>query len=147
MAGMNRSLIQLSAASIKKDIVIDQVLPIEFNVPIDTRTVAKLKTDLALDLRGKFVVPKESQMLNGDFELVLPKDMEIPVAVSLEIPVQQEIRILLTVPINVPLGGEVVPDYFLYELSGQYDVLDNILNRLPQSRSELFQQVFPEAEE
>lgn len=137
VGGLNSSFVQMSDATIDQTIVVDQMMPIELNVALDTTTDVTIIEDVPLSqIPASFVLPDGGGTINGEVYLSLPKGVTLPVALALEVPVNQDIRVHLPVHVQIPLRETELGAPFS-TLENLFAPLDNVLQGLPGSNDEL----------
>jgi hypothetical protein len=104
VGSLNESFVEMNQASIKRTISVQDSIPIEFVVPLDTTSTVVLSDDVRLeDHPISMVLPGGGGNINGNVTLVLPKGLELPVAMALDVPVKEDIPLDLEVSVDIPL--------------------------------------------
>ena len=143
VGGLNNSFVDMSAANITRTIDVNDTIPINFVLPLDTETNVVLVDDVQLSgVPTTFNLPGGGGTINGAVTLTLPQGLVLPVALSLDVPVDQEIDVELAVDVDIPLSETELGSPF-NELQSLFGPLDNLVQDLPDTNEELFQRVAP----
>lgn len=141
VGGLNDSFVQMSSATISRTIVVDDVMPIAFTLPLNTTTDVTIIEDVPLQgIPARFILPDGGGVINGQVSLSLPKGVTLPVQLSLDVPVDQEIPVHLAVAVQIPLDETELGAPFL-TLQGLFEPLDKLLQRLPGNNNELIRRI------
>ena len=74
VGGLNESFVQMSGATIDQTIVVDQMMPLELDVPLETETIVTITENVPLSgIPARFVLPDGGGTINGQVFLSLPK--------------------------------------------------------------------------
>lgn len=141
VGGLNRSFVDMNAASIERTIQVDDNLDIAFSLPLETTTNVVVMQDVALEgVPAQFVFPGGGGAINGRVYLSLPEGLMLPVQLDLDVPVNQTIPVELAVDVDIPLNETDLGDPF-NRLQSLFGPLDSLLRGLPASNDELFQRI------
>jgi hypothetical protein len=141
VGGLNRSFVDMNAASIERTIQVDDNLDIAFNLPLETTTNVVVVQDVALDgVPAQFVFPGGGGAINGRVYLSLPEGLSLPVQLDLDVPVNQTIPVELAVAVDIPLSETELGAPF-NRLQSLFGPLDSLLRGLPTSNVELFERI------
>lgn len=141
VSGLNESFVDMSEANISRTIEVNDTIPINFTLPLDTETSVVLIDDVLLGgVPTTFNLPGGGGTINGAVNLVLPKGLELPVKLNLNVPVDQEIDVALSVDVDIPLSETELGMPF-NRLQSLFGPLDNLVKGLPGSPQELFERV------
>jgi hypothetical protein len=82
------------------DLELDQQLPISFDLAIEQDTNVVLREAVPLyGLPAQFNLPGGGGLINGVVSLSLPKDLQLPVRLSMTVPVSQTVPVQMLVPV------------------------------------------------
>ncbi|MFO7678420.1 MAG: hypothetical protein R6X34_00050 [Chloroflexota bacterium] len=138
---MNDSFVQMGEAEINRQIVVDDVIPIAFTLPLDTDTRVVVTEGVPLNnVPAQFILPGGGGYINGLVSLTLPAGLELPVHLALDVPVEQTVPVQLTVDVNIPLDETElgVPFKNLQEIFGP---LTAMLTSLPKDNEDLINRI------
>jgi hypothetical protein len=141
VSGLNDSFVQMGEAEINRQIVVDDVIPIAFTLPLDTDTRVVVTEGVPLNnVPAQFVLPGGGGYINGLVSLTLPAGLELPVHLALDVPVEQTVPVQLTVDVNIPLDETElgVPFKNLQEIFGP---LTAMLTSLPKDNEDLINRI------
>ena len=141
VGGLNSSFVDMSSANITRTIDVNDTIPINFVLPLDTETNVVLVDNVALSgVPTTFNLPGGGGTINGAVNLTLPKGLVLPVALNLDVPVDQEIDVALAVDVDIPLSETELGVPF-NQLQSLFGPLDDLVQDLPDTNQELFQRV------
>ena len=141
VGGLNDSFVDMSTATISRTIEVEDTIPINFVLPLETTTHVVIVQNVPLQgVPAQFILPGGGGMINGQVYLDLPAGLQLPVQLSLEVPVDQQIPVELSVDVQIPLSETELGGPF-QRLRGLFEPLDHMLDRLPASNEELMDRV------
>jgi len=137
IGGLHNSFILMDQATIKADvpvddmIIVDDVVPVNFDLPLQTATIVELAEDAPID--GATIY------LNGQpvpLSLVLRKGTKLNMNLNLMVPVRQQLPIHLNVPVKIMVGVNIpLKDTELHQpfadLAGIVGPYDDLLQQTP----------------
>ncbi|MCS7286629.1 MAG: hypothetical protein RMK30_07465 [Anaerolineae bacterium] len=100
---VQRDLDDLLSAPINLTVSISETIPVEFTLPVHTRTTVTTLGPVPVSTSANFVLPGGGGSIRGSVSLVLPPGMRLPVELYIEVPVSQTISIQMEVPVSVEL--------------------------------------------
>jgi hypothetical protein len=119
VGGLHASFVEMNQASIRRIVSVQDMIPIEFTVPLDTTSTVILSKDVVLgDHPITMVLPGGGGYINGNVTMVLPAGLELPVALTLDVPVKEDIPLNIEVSVEIPLRET--------ELSGPFARLEGL---------------------
>ncbi|KAA3660549.1 MAG: hypothetical protein DWQ04_19095 [Chloroflexi bacterium] len=143
VGGLNNSFVDMGDANISRTIEVNDTIPINFTLPLETETAVVLVDNVSLaGVPTTFNLPGGGGTINGAVNLVLPKGLVLPVELSLDVPVDQQIDIALNVDVDIPLDETELGSPF-NQLQSLFGPLDQLIKDLPDTNEELFQRVNP----
>ncbi len=96
VGGLSDSFVDMSNATISRQIEVNDTMPIQFTLPLATDTGVVLTEDVDIpSVKIQFVLPNGGGQINGTANITLPEGTNLPVHLDLDVPVDQEIRIRL----------------------------------------------------
>lgn len=140
VGGLTNSFVDMSEAKIVRTISVEDEIPIEFTLPLDTRTDVVLAEAVPLNVPAQFNLPGDGGRINGQVAIQLPKGLILPVQLSLEVPVQERIPVELAVQVEIPLDETELGQPF-NTLRGLFEPLNNLLIKLPNTNEDLIDRV------
>jgi hypothetical protein len=93
----------LGAASIKDTIVINQQVPVRFDLPLSQDTVVTTQGPVPINTQATFSLGQFGS-INGTVSLQLPPGTQLPVHLELVVPVSNTIPVVFDQPIDIPLA-------------------------------------------
>ena len=141
VGGLTDSFVQMGEASIVQTIVVEDEIPVVFQLPLDEQTNVQITSGVPLNVPATFVLPGGGGVINGNVSLVLPAGTELPVHLELTVPVSQSVPVNLAVDVDIPLDETELGTPFL-SLQNLFIPLDRLLDSLPDSNQELFERIF-----
>ncbi|MCA9925678.1 MAG: hypothetical protein KC421_25075 [Anaerolineales bacterium] len=141
VSGLNQSFVDMSKANISRTIEVNDTIPINFVLPLNTETSVVLTDDVPLaGVPTTFNLPGGGGTINGTVNLVLPQGLELPVQLNLDVPVDQEIDVSLAVAVDIPLSETELGTPF-NQLRSLFGPLDDLVKGLPDSNQDLIERV------
>lgn len=129
--GLHSNFVGLNEARIITDITVDDEIPINFTLPLNQETDVVLSQDVLIDnVPAFFAIDGGGGTISGTVDITLPKDTVLPVRLSLEVPVDQQIPILLNVPVDIALEDTQLSEPFT-NLRDLVDPYVRLLDNLP----------------
>ncbi len=109
---IQQSLHDLENATINLTVPISETMPINFNLPVHTRTIATTTRPVPLRTGASFVLPGGGGTIRGTVNLVLPAGLQLPVELHILVPVSQTVPVQMEVPVSIALKdtelGEII---------------------------------------
>lgn len=140
VGGLTDSFVEMGEASIVQTIIVDDEIPISFNLPLDQQTTVVLAEDVPLAVQAEVILNGGAGTIFGTVNLSLPKGTALPVQLTLNVPVDQTIPINLPVDVNIPLAETELGTPF-DRLQALFKPLDELLGGLPDSNAELGERI------
>ncbi len=138
VGGLNDSFVDMSNATISRQIEVNDTMPIQFTLPLATDTGVILTEDVTIPgVRIQFNLPDGGGQINGFADIVLPEGTDLPVHLDLDVPVDQEIDVALAVDVDIPLSETELGKPF-NALQALFGPLDDLVDGLPDSAQEFF---------
>ena len=103
VTGVNTLLVDFEDAVITRTIYISQTIPVQFDLPLNQTTNARLAYDVPLNRGATFTLPAGGGPINGSVYMVLPAGQNLPVHLSMIVPVNQQLPVQMAVPVAIPL--------------------------------------------
>jgi hypothetical protein len=114
-------VVQLQKAHIITTIPLDQQLPINLIVPIDTTTTVTTAEPVPINVPADIDMGPFGQ-LHPNVSLALPPETSLTIRLKLDVPLNTQIPVKLDVPVDIALANT--------ELGPQFERLGAVLNRL-----------------
>jgi len=141
VGGLNQSFVEMNSASITRTIVVSDIIPIDFNLPLRTHTAVTLTENVVLgDYPITMVLPGGGGQINGNVTLVLPAGLPLPVALNLNVPVRNQIPVKLNVAVNIPLNETELGAPFT-RLQNLFGPLVEQLDKVPADNEALLESI------
>lgn len=141
VGGLNQSFVDMSSATISRTIQVEDKMPINFTLPLNTETSVTLTDDVPLqNVPTTFNLPGGGGTINGSVSLTLPRGVSLPVQLDLDVPVDQEIDVALAVDVDIPLQETELGTPFT-RLEALFGPLDNLVRGLPDSSEDFFRRM------
>ncbi|MCB8943626.1 MAG: hypothetical protein H6658_07715 [Ardenticatenaceae bacterium] len=140
VGGLTSSFVDMSKAKIVRTITVEDEIPIEFTLPLETKTDVVLAESVPLNVPAQFNLPGNGGRINGQVAIELPQGLILPVELKLEVPVQEQIPVALNVDVEIPLDETELGQPF-NTLRGLFEPLNNLLLKLPATNDELIDRV------
>jgi hypothetical protein len=104
LGGLYYNFLLMDQAEIATDVVVEDRIPISFDLPVKTNTTVIL-TEATL-IRGATVTLNTGglNIVNAPTDIVLPANTRLPIALDIVVPVNASIPITLNVPVSIPLN-------------------------------------------
>lgn len=140
VAGLNDSFEEMENAHIRQRIAINDQIPVVFDLPVRTDTVATILEPVPMNIPTQFVLPGGGGYINGNVSFSLPAGTELPVQLDVVVPVSQSVPIVMEVPVDIPLSETELSQPF-GDLRRLFAPLDSLLSNLPSSNAEAYQRL------
>ena len=93
----------MDAAHIKTDIVVEDTIPVQFDLPLNQATTVQLSQDVTI--YGAYVVINTATInFNAPATVTLPAGTNRPIVLDLVVPVDTTIPVKLNVPVDIALS-------------------------------------------
>lgn len=138
LGGLYYNFILMDDADIVTTVVVDDTIPVQFDLEVKTNTTVVLTEDVLLE--GATVKSLRSgglTILNAPAEIILPAGTRLPIFLDIVVPVDTTIPVVLNVPVTIPLDETDLHEPFsgLQEVVAPYY---DLLNALPNSWEEVW---------
>ena len=140
VGGLSDSCFDMSGATIARTIEVEDTIPINFVLALNTETDVVVVDSIPLSIPAQFTLPGGGGQINGNVSLALPEGLTLPVQLNLDVPVDQEIDVALAVDVQIPLQETELGGPF-NTLRGLFEPLDRLIKGLPSSNDELMGRV------
>lgn len=130
--GLHANFVGLDEAVIETQVEVNDQIPVQFDLPLDQTTNVILTEDVPLAASATFTLPGGGGVINGRVDIVLPRDLVLPVKLSMIVPVDTQIPVVLPVDVSIPLRDTQLHEPFdnLRALLEPYvRVIDNLPSR------------------
>lgn len=134
--GLHRNFVGLDEAVIERTILVEDQIPVQFDLPLSQGTNVVLTQDVPIAASATFTLPGGGGVINGRVDIVLPSGLVLPVQLDMIVPVDTQIPINLPVEVAIPLKETQLHAPF----SNLRDLLEpyvRILDNLPGSWREV----------
>jgi hypothetical protein len=140
VSGLNDSFEEMENAHIKQRIAISDEIPVVFDLPVQTATVATILQPVPMNIPTQFVLPGGGGFINGNVSFALPAGTQLPVQLDVVVPVSQSVPIVMEVPVDIPLSETELSQPF-GDLRQLFAPLDSLLSNLPSSNAEAYERL------
>lgn len=140
VGGLSESFQQMGAARIERTITVEDSVPVQFDVPLDTTTVVTLDRPVPITVPASFIFPAGGGTINGTVALELPAGTQLPIDLILTVPVSNTIPVNLNVAVDIPLDETDLGQPF-GTLQQIFLPLNTMLQQLPANNDELINRV------
>lgn len=140
VGGLHQSFVDMGEAHIVRTIAVEDTIPVVFDLPVETTTIAKLTEPVPMSIPTTFVLPGGGGFINGNVSLELPVGTDLPVHFSTMVPVSQTVPVNLNVTVDIPLKETELGGPF-EELQVLFTPLDAFLTNLPSTNSEVYDRI------
>ncbi len=132
LQGLHENFVKMDAAHIKTDILVQDTIPVQFDLDLNQQTVVTLSE--AVTIYGASVYIDTALIdLNAPATVVLPAGTKLPIELNLTVPVDTIIPVTLNVPVDIPLADTELHDPF----AGLQDVVTPLYCLIdPQAKKE-----------
>jgi hypothetical protein len=146
VSGLNDSFEDMGNAHIKQQITINEQIPVVFDLPVQTDTVATILEPVPMTIPTQFVLPGGGGYINGSVSISLPAGTELPVQLDVVVPVSQSVPIVMEVPVDIALSETELGQPF-GDLQRLFAPLHSLLSNLPSSNAEAYQRLLGDADD
>ncbi len=137
VGGLNTSFVEMSNATIEREIIVDDTIPISFTLPLQQATTVIVTEPVPLqNIPARFDLHGGGGSINGVVSLSLPAGLALPVLLDLDVPVDQTVPVILAVDVEIPLRETDLGVPFT-RLEGIFSPLDALLRGLPRDNEDL----------
>lgn len=114
----------MNEAVIEQTIIVDDTIPVQFELPVQTSTRVTLTEPTRID-GAQVNISASVLSINAPANIVLPAGTSLPIDLDITVPVSETVPVHLEVPVNIPLSetGLSVPFEGLIEVIEPYDVM------------------------
>ena len=140
VGGLHQSFVDMGEAHIVRTIAVEDTIPVVFDLPVETTTIAKLTEPVPMSIPTTFVLPGGGGFINGNVSFELPAGTDLPVHFSTMVPVSQTVPVNLNVTVDIPLNETELGGPF-GELQALFTPLDAFLTNLPSTNSEMYDRI------
>lgn len=128
--GLYTDFAGLNASEIKTNVVVDDTIPIDFDLTLDETTTVTLAEPATINnVPAQFEISGGGGSITGTVDITLPQGTPLTIDLSLLVPVEETIPVVLNVPVDIALRDTElsVPFTNLRELLRPYvKLLDNL---------------------
>lgn len=135
VSGLNQSFVEIGAAHIVRTVEVEDTIPVEFDLTVDTETVALLTEPVPMTIPTTFVLPGGGGFINGSVTIELPAGTGLPVKFNTTVPVRESVPVKLAVSVDIPLEETELAEPFA-DLQALFAPLDEFLTKLPSTNDE-----------
>ncbi len=131
LGGLYYNFILMDQATIESDIIVDDRIPVQFDLPVKTNTVVTLTENTPIRAATVSLSTGGLNIINAPTDIILPAGTRLPIALDIVVPVDTTIPVRLVVPISIPLAETELHEPFvgLQEVvSPYYDLLAPLPN-------------------
>ncbi len=100
---LERSLSTLEGARIKTQVVVDQDIPLSFELGINQETVVTLARPVRIE-GANLNIQSVGFSLNAPAVVELPAGTQLPLTMEISVPVDVQVPLSLSVPVEIPLA-------------------------------------------
>ncbi|MBN1888969.1 MAG: hypothetical protein JW850_13325 [Thermoflexales bacterium] len=129
LSNLDGAFANLGEAHIQDTIAINQQVPVQFTLPLETDTVVVLTQPVPLRVPATFSLGQFGQ-IQGTVNLQLPAGLTLPIRLDLDVPVDQQITVAFDQPIDIHLGNKGLGPV-VGELRGVVQPYIKLLQSLP----------------
>lgn len=140
VSGLHQSFVDMSEAHITRTIVVQDSIPVVFDIPVQAKAVATLTEPVPMSLPTTFVLPGGGGFINGNVSLALPAGTGLPVEFSMIVPVSETVPIEISVAVDIPLQETELSEPFM-ALQTLVAPFDKFLSGLPADNREFFERL------
>lgn len=137
VGGLHQSFVDMGQARIVRTIVVEDTIPVVFDLPLQTTTNARLTEPVPMNIPTTFVLPGGGGFINGNVSFELPAGTDLPVQFDITVPVSQTIPVNLAVTVDIPLDETELGEPF-NNLQAIFDPLNDFLTNMPSTNGELY---------
>ncbi|MCD4685080.1 MAG: hypothetical protein K8S97_03985, partial [Anaerolineae bacterium] len=95
--GLHGNFVGMDEAVIERTIEVEDVIPVQFDLPLNQSTNVVLTADVPIAASASFTLPGGGGVINGRVDIVLPEGLVLPVQLDMIVPVDT------TIPVNLPV--------------------------------------------
>jgi hypothetical protein len=134
--GLAQNFALMDQAVIRTTVVVNDEIPIKFDLPVSKKTTVILTKDTQIDGARVDLATGGLSITNAPTDILLPAGTPLDIKLNMEIPVEVRVPVTLNVPVNIPLNQTDLHQPFvgLQEVINPYE---DLLNRLPNSWEEV----------
>lgn len=137
VGGLHQSFVDMGQARIVRTIVVEDTIPVVFDLPLQTTTNARLTEPVPMNIPTTFVLPGGGGFINGNVSFELPAGTDLPVQFDITVPVSQTVPVNLAVTVDIPLDETELGEPF-NNLQAIFDPLNDFLANMPSTNGELY---------
>jgi hypothetical protein len=113
LGGLYANFVKMDTASIKTTIIVEDGIPVSFDLPIAQNTNVVLSQDTPIS--GALVnINTGGVSINAPANIVLPAGTILPIRLEMTVPVQTTTPITLNVPVDIPLSQTELHEPFTW---------------------------------
>ncbi len=129
LTNLDTAFAHLGDAHIQDTISINQQVPVNFTLPLQTDTTVVTVGDVPLNVPATFSLGQFGQ-INGMVSLKLPAGTVLPIRLDLQVPVNEQITVAFDQPIDIHLGKRGL-EPVVGELRGVVSPYIKLMDQLP----------------
>ncbi|PJF42043.1 MAG: hypothetical protein CUN55_10595 [Phototrophicales bacterium] len=135
--GLHRNFVGLNEAEIETTVVVDDEIPIDFDLTVQDRTVVTLAEPATINnVPAQFEITGGGGSISGTVDITLPAGTPLTIDLTLLVPVEQQIPVVLNVPVDIALKDTQLSVPFT-NLRNLFEPYVKILDNLPSSWDEV----------
>ncbi len=113
LGGLYNNFLLMDQANITTTILVQDEIPINFDLPIEQNTVVVLTEDTRINGARVSLSTGGLNIVSAPTNIILPAGAELPVRLKLTVPVQTTVPVTLNVPVNIPLNQTELHEPFV----------------------------------
>ncbi len=125
ISGLHENFIKMDQARITTTIQVDDIIPVTFDLPVQTETTVVLTKDTRIKNAIVNLSTGGLSITRAPANIVLPAGTKLPISLNIVVPVNTTVPISLKVPVDIPLNKTELHDPFtgLQKVVSPYDRL------------------------
>lgn len=132
LGGLYYNFILMDQATIESDIRVDDTIPVQFDLRVNTHTVVTLTENTPIQGATVSLSTGGLNIVQAPTNIILPAGTRLPIALDIVVPVDTTIPVQLVVPISIPLAETELHEPFV-GLQRVVAPFYDLLARLPSS--------------
>lgn len=104
LGGLYNNFVLMDQANIQTTILVQDEIPIQFDLPIEQNTVVVLTEDTRINGARVSLSTGGLNIVSAPTNIILPAGAELPVRLKMTVPVQTVVPVTLNVPVDIPLN-------------------------------------------
>jgi len=111
--GLYENFEKMERANIETNVVVETSIPVKFDLQLNQQTNVVLSQDVTITNALVTVNTGGLNISRANTTIVLPQGTTLPVILNLTVPVDQQVPVVLNVPVNIPLKDTQLRDPFV----------------------------------